>query len=259
MVPNTLFIGQNSIELPSVDSTNNYVLELLKKNDSLGAERGCVEGTLVWTHDQTSGRGQRGNTWLSKPLQNLTMSLVLYPQLPVHLQFYVTKITSLAVAQFVEQSLEKNIGVSIKWPNDIFVKDQKVAGILIENSLRGENINSSVIGIGLNVNQTDFENGLQNASSLKLISGKEFKIDTCIKRVCELIEPRYLQLKAGKYELLDKDYHAHLHRLNKICNYSSNGESFDAMLIGVNESGKLLLKHENEEIKEYNFKEVAFT
>jgi BirA family biotin operon repressor/biotin-[acetyl-CoA-carboxylase] ligase len=197
----TLFIGQNLIELASVDSTNNYVLEMLKKAD-------VAEGALVWAKEQTGGRGQRGNTWLSEPHRNLTFSFILLPHLPIENQFYLTKLVSLGIVDFVSGILSQN-GIScevrIKKPNDIYVNGQKISGILIENNIKGHDIVSSIIGIGLNVNQNEFKH-VNNATSLSRISGKNFDLKDCLTNLCEYIEARYLQLKTNKIELLDKDY-----------------------------------------------------
>lgn len=247
---NTLFIGQNRLELPLVDSTNNYALELVKTGK-------IADGTLVWAHEQTAGRGQRGNEWQSGPQLNITLSIVLHPELIADKQFYLTKVISLGVAEFVSDMISDGSLVKIKWPNDIYAGDKKIAGILIENILRGDQVGTSVIGIGLNVNQTEFGNVLK-ATSFKLITGKKFDIKNCIDHLCEHIEPRYLQLKTNKQELLDTDYHKHLYRLDKLCDYEKNGQPFKAILTGVAEQGKLILKMENGEILSCDFKEVAF-
>jgi BirA family biotin operon repressor/biotin-[acetyl-CoA-carboxylase] ligase len=251
MAINTLFIGQNRVELPSIDSTNNYALELIKNAV-------IADGTLVWAHEQTQGRGQRGNEWLSNAHQNLTLSLLLQPGLTAEKQFYITKVASLAVAEMVSGLIGDKAEVKIKWPNDIYAGDKKIAGILIENILRGDQISNSIIGIGLNVNQNEFGEGLSKAISLQLLTGKTFDIKNCIEKLCEYMEPRYLQLKANKLDLLNKDYYQYLYRLDQLCDYEKNNLSFRATLTGVNEQGKLLLKLESGELMECNFKEVTF-
>ncbi len=249
----TLFIGQNLVRLASVDSTNNYALQLLKDTQ-------VMEGTLIWALEQTKGRGQRENNWLAEPFQNLTMSIILYPDLTVRRQFYLTKVIALGLETFVSELIgKKDAGsdIKIKWPNDIYVSDKKIAGVLIENNLRAEQIFSSVIGIGLNVNQKKF-NGLSNATSLQILSNTVFDLSDCLSRLCEHIEARYLQLKANKMELLDSDYEERLYKLGELGDYEKDGKRFGAILTGVNEQGKLLLKQENGEISEYGFKEITF-
>ncbi|MBI2270113.1 MAG: biotin--[acetyl-CoA-carboxylase] ligase [Bacteroidetes bacterium] len=248
---NTLFIGQNRVELVTVNSTNNYALELAKTGR-------IADGTLVWAHEQTAGRGQRGNGWQSSPDLNITLSIILRPELDAYKQFYLTKAVSLGVKEFVEDLIGNSSEVRVKWPNDIYVGDKKIAGILIENILRGEQINTTVIGIGLNVNQCGFSADLKNVISLKLITGKTYDIKTGIDTLCEHIEPRYLQLKTNKHNLLDADYHKNLYRLDKLCEYEKDGTLFKATLIGVNGQGKLLLKLEKGETLSCDFKEVGF-
>ncbi len=248
---NTLFIGQSSIALTSVDSTNNYVLELLKKAP-------VADGTIVWTQEQTAGRGQRGNNWTSEAGENITLSLLLQPELKPEKQFYLTKVISLAVAAFVGDMLGNKEIVKIKWPNDIYVSGNKIAGILIENILRGDTINPSIVGIGLNINQCEFGENLKNVTSLKLLTQTEFNIKECIDKLCEHIEPRYLQLKANKQELLNNDYHKKLYRMDTVGVYKKNGELFNATLTGVTEQGKLLLRLRNAKIISCDFKEVIF-
>src|ERR1700749_523966 len=192
----TLFIGQNSIHLKSVDSTNSYASELLRQVK-------LSEGSVIYTFEQEKGRGQRGNSWESEPNKNVALSLVLYPGfLNADQQFLLIKITSLAVADLMAEMLEtlgKPQQINIKWPNDIYVNTRKIAGILIENTLRESTIHSSVVGIGININQLVFTSAA-NAVSLAQIIDKEFELMPLIERLCEFMEARYLQLRAGKTE-----------------------------------------------------------
>ncbi len=206
----SLFIGQNLIELNSVDSTNSYALELMK--NSLP-----VEGSLIYAHTQTGGRGQRGKQWQSEPNSNLTFSIVLYPNLTVAEQVYLTKVVSLGITDYLDSIKEfesrhpqgvsqtKSLKARIKWPNDIYVGDKKIAGILIENNLKGEQVVSSVAGIGFNVNQMKFD-GLDSAVSLRMLTGFDFGLSECLSGLCGRIEARYLQLKTNKKDLLDLDF-----------------------------------------------------
>jgi BirA family transcriptional regulator, biotin operon repressor / biotin---[acetyl-CoA-carboxylase] ligase len=248
----TLFIGQNAIHLTIVDSTNSYASEMLRQIKP-------VEGTIIYTFEQKSGRGQRGNFWHSEPNKNVALSLILYPSfLPVNDQFLLTKMVSLAVADLMAEMLPGQAsGVKIKWPNDIYVNDKKIAGILIENGIAQNIIQSSVIGIGLNINQVDFPEGL-NACSLKLISGKEFRLQEVIEALCGFIEGRYLQMKANKHELSSNDYLRRLYRLNEWSNYSLFNEITEGRIKGVSASGKLQLELRSSEIKEFDLKEISF-
>ena len=161
-----------------------------------------TEGSLVTTFNQTAGRGQMGNRWLSEPYQNLAFSIRLNPIfLQANEQFHLNKAVALAVQGVVEkylsnapQSSPKN--VSVKWANDIFIGDKKVCGILIQNNLSGSSLQSSVIGIGLNINQLVFPKDL-NATSLRLETGQLFDLFDCIEQLTKGIEQRYLQLKSA--------------------------------------------------------------
>jgi len=208
--------------------------------------------------EQFSGKGQRGNLWESKSGENLTFSIIYFPSfLTAEKQFMLSKIISVALADFTENTLKKT--AYIKWPNDIYVEEKKIAGILIENTLREKNISSSVIGIGLNVNQVDFSSDLPNPSSLKLFSGKNYELKLLLSEVCSFVEGRYLQLKAGKNELIDEDFIKKLYRINQWSNFSAEEKMFRGKIIGTTASGKLIVEKENGEKTDYNFKEIKFT
>ena len=250
----TLFVGQSIIHLESVDSTNSYAAELLRKNKP-------TEGTVISTFNQTKGRGQRGNTWDSEPNKNVSLSIVLYPAfLHPEKQFLLSKIVSLALYDLMTATVgisdEKN-PVKIKWPNDIYCGDKKIAGILIENTLSENAIKSSIIGIGINVNQTTFHNQL-NATSLTLIKDQEFALPIIIEKLCEHIEARYLQLKANKKELIDSDYLRHLYQVNEWGKYFSSGEIFEGKILGVLDSGKLKMETREGQVKGFSLKEIQF-
>jgi BirA family transcriptional regulator, biotin operon repressor / biotin---[acetyl-CoA-carboxylase] ligase len=248
----TLFIGQNSIHLQSTDSTNSYASEMLRQIT-------LSEGSIIYTFQQTKGRGQRGNSWESEPNKNVALSIVLHPHfLEADRQFLLTKITSLAVADLMaEMLLNSNTSpkINIKWPNDIYVNEKKIAGILIENTLRTHSIQSSVIGIGINVNQLVFSDSL-NATSLALLSGKAFDLLQMMERLCELLEARYLQLRSNKLESIDNSYLQRLFLLNEWANYCSDEKLFSGKITGVSKTGKLQLELENKEQKEFDFKEI---
>lgn len=250
----TLFVGQNNIHLNAVDSTNSYASELLRQVKP-------VEGTLIYTFNQQNGRGQRGSRWESEAHKNMALSLILNPTfLQADKQFLITKIVSLAAADLMAELLQPfNLSsqIKIKWPNDIYVGDKKIAGILIENTLRENNIQSSIIGIGINFNQSEFIK-LGNATSLKLLTNKEFDLMAGVERICEFIEARYLQLKANKLETIDLAYLQCLYKFEEWFDYSSNNQFFTGKIIGVSNSGKLQMQLKSDEIKEFDLKEIAF-
>lgn len=248
----TLFVGQNSIHVESVDSTNSYASEMLRQIE-------LSEGSIIYSFEQLNGRGQRGNSWESEPNKNVALSLVLYPKfLAVDQQFLLTKITSLAVADLMAELLEDSINpkkISIKWPNDIYVNDKKIAGILIENNLRETIIQSSVIGVGINVNQLSFS--IKTATSLALLGGKEIKLMMVLERVCEFFEARYLQLKSNKLESIDNAYLKRLYKCNEWANYKSGETTFEGKIEGVSKIGKLQMEMKSGEVREFDLKEIS--
>jgi BirA family biotin operon repressor/biotin-[acetyl-CoA-carboxylase] ligase len=251
----TLFIGQKTIHLNTVDSTNSYAIDLLKQIKP-------VEGTLIYTFDQIKGRGQRGNEWLSETNKNVALSLILYPTfLAVSAQFLLTKIASLAVADLMSVLLvksAKSLDVKIKWPNDVYVNNQKIAGILIENSLKDSLLQTSIIGIGINVNQEQFSTQVKNPISLKLLLNAETDLNSCLEKLCEHMEARYLQLKANKFEKINADYLSKLYLLNEWHNYRLNGNAMEGKITGVSEIGKLKVETKLGELKEFDLKEIEF-
>lgn len=253
----SLFIGHNIIKLNSVDSTNSYAGKLLKESK-------VPEGTIIIAENQIEGRGQQGNKWIAEGGKDLTCSVILFPAfLPVNEQFYLTKAVACAVADFVAEVLETQdsrlktqYSVKIKWPNDIYVNDKKIAGILIENSLRGDKINNSIIGIGININSENFEK-LPNATSLKKLTGKDCDIKELMKALSTFLEARYFQLRSLKYAQLDEDYMKRLYRFKEWNTYKTNIE-FQGKIVEITKDGKLVLELETGERKEFGFKEVSF-
>jgi BirA family biotin operon repressor/biotin-[acetyl-CoA-carboxylase] ligase len=251
----TLFIGQNAIYVKSLASTNSYASELLRQIS-------VSEGSLIYTFEQEKGRGQRGNSWESEPNKNVTLSLVLYPSfLQPSEQFLLTKITSLAVADLMAEILSSTLNsnrIHIKWPNDIYVHNKKIAGILIENYLRENAIQTSIIGLGINVNQDIFHTA-PNAVSVFSLTHKITDLQQCMERFCEYFEARYLQLKANKLQKLNEDYLRYLYRLNEWNTYTTAGnETFEGNIKGVSAIGKLQVEVISGEVKEFDLKEIGF-
>ncbi|MES2592538.1 MAG: biotin--[acetyl-CoA-carboxylase] ligase [Bacteroidota bacterium] len=250
----TLFVGQNCIHLKTIDSTNSYASELLRQNKP-------AEGTLIYTFEQQNGRGQRGTVWESEPNKNGAFSIILYPTfLQADKQFSLNKIISLAIADLMAeltQTADKTQQIKIKWPNDIYAGSTKIAGILIENTLRDKNIQSAVIGIGININQQSFSSSIK-ATSIALLTGKEIDLTLVPEKLCEYMEARYLQLKANKLEAIDSGYLQHLYQLNQWCWYKTNDQRFEGKIIGVSSLGKLQVQLRSSEITEFNLKEIEF-
>lgn len=257
----TIFVGKYCIQPEKIHSTNSYLADLC-------AQRNLPEGTVVITNEQEQGRGQRGTHWESEPGKNLTLSLLLKPTfLKPDEQFSLSKAISLAVLDFIRgltphPSLHgegnKRDKLAVKWPNDIYIGNKKVAGILIENSVSGNSISHSIIGIGINVNQEKFSDGLLNPASLKSEAGKEFDLEVCLEQLCSCIEKRYMQLQNHLQEI-DSDYLKNLYCINTCEEYNYKGEKLKATITGITKTGKLVLQKESGGMLECDFKEVEFT
>jgi len=245
----TLFLGNKKIKLEKVDSTNTYLKELLTK------DRNSIEGLVVIADYQQSGRGQRGNSWQSEPFKNITFSLLLKPNIAIGDQFMVSKMVSLGVVDFLEA--EGVEGITIKWPNDIYVQNAKIAGILIENVLKGNSLDSVVVGIGLNINQIVFDDELMNVTSLKLIQSNDFDLDQILNKLLFFIEQRYLMLKNLNFFDLNKDYLEQLFRLNKLAKYEIKNHIIEGEIVGVTKLGKLQINIDGL-IQKFDLKEVKF-
>ncbi|HTA61248.1 MAG TPA: biotin--[acetyl-CoA-carboxylase] ligase [Bacteroidia bacterium] len=247
----TLFIGQHILELDETESTNTYATNLIK-------EIQVVEGVIVLTHNQTKGRGQVGNTWQAESGKNLTFSLILHPNfLAVDKQFYLSKITSLAVFGMLTDFLNTSLyDIKIKWPNDILVNDRKIAGILIENILRGNFLQSSVIGVGININQQSFSNVDKQVTSLGILLQKDFDLKEILHGFCKHFEALYLALKQNNFEKISQAYFKQLYKFDEWAVYQSKEKTFAAKITKVEESGLLILTTEQNEELKFNFKEV---
>ena len=246
---NTLFVGQQLIELEEINSTSNYAAELLKAGQ-------MAEGTVIMAHSQTQGRGQRGNTWESSKGQSLTFSLILYPKfLKISEQFYLSEAIAMAV---IDSLKELNINAQIKWPNDIYVGDKKLGGILIENSINGNSLSTSIIGIGLNINQTNFPENLPNPTSLKLLTNKEFNIRNFLEHLLGFIEKRFLQLRSLQFRELKKEYLASLYRMDGYHSFQLKENKISARIKDVLPDGRLELTDSEEKTFIVNFQEIRF-
>ncbi|PJA07278.1 MAG: biotin--[acetyl-CoA-carboxylase] ligase [Flavobacteriales bacterium CG_4_10_14_0_2_um_filter_32_8] len=245
-----LVIGNKIIKLEEVDSTNNYMQQLILN------QQNEIEGLVVTTKNQTSGKGLGGNVWHSEKDKNLTFSILLKPNCSIQNQFLISKAISLGVLDFLNDLGLKN--VKIKWPNDMYIADKKIAGILIENSVRNGSIYSSVVGIGLNVNQTDFKSNINFATSIYNEMGKEyFQLDELLKQLLFFIERRYILLKTEKVNVINQDYLKHLYWINELRNFKTKNGAFKGSIVGINSIGKLQIKKSNS-INEFDLKEIEF-
>ena len=243
---NHFVLGNRIITLDETPSTNTYLQELITNTE-------CYEGLVVVAKSQGQGKGQRGNTWESETGKNLTFSLLLKPNLPIAEQFLLSQTVALGIYDFlIEQHIEH---VAIKWPNDIYVGSQKIAGILIENTLTANKIANCIVGIGLNVNQTQFSPTI-NATSLALLTKKEVEIEPILNELIKCMEVRYLQLKVGKITLIKQDYLNVLLGYQKPLHYLVNNERVTGIIKGISPIGKLQVEI-NWKVKEFDLKEIS--
>jgi BirA family transcriptional regulator, biotin operon repressor / biotin---[acetyl-CoA-carboxylase] ligase len=248
--PNTHFVGKNVVYLPTCHSTNNFALDWL-------AEKTPVpEGTFIYTSHQTAGRGQRGNTWEAEPGKNFTGTIIFHPVfLEATRQFDLNMAVSLAVFDTLQFFLDDEF-LKIKWSNDLFYKDKKLGGILLENHVKNTRLEHSVVGIGLNVNQKHF--GEAKAISLRQILDKEISLEELINRLLENLEKYYLLLQNGRQKILKNMYLKKLYRMNETHFFkTAGGEIFAGTIIGIDENGRLCVE-KNNRTEVFDFKEIVF-
>jgi BirA family biotin operon repressor/biotin-[acetyl-CoA-carboxylase] ligase len=247
--PTTLFTGQQLIWLPACASTNLEAQQLLRENRA-------SEGCTVITDDQFAGRGQRGNQWLVAPGENLTLSVIWLPTfLEASQQFLLSQAVALGIHDWAELWLGALPMLRLKWPNDLYFGTQKLGGILIENTLSGAKIQSSIVGIGLNVNQRHFE--LPTATSLGILTGRYFQREVLAARLLECLEKRYLQLRAGRLRELRQSYLATLYRYQEWHDYEVAGRRVRGQIVGVEPDGRLALRIDDE-VHHFGLQEVKY-
>lgn len=247
-MPN-LFLPNQIIRVEQLDSTNLYALQLIKDTNPSG-------GTVVMALNQTEGRGQQANTWESESGKNLTISLILRPEfILAQDQFQVSMIISLGVKDYLNSYIEN---VSVKWPNDIYVGDKKIAGILIEQSIMGTHLSHSVCGLGLNINQEKFVSDAPNPISLNMLTNEIYNIEEELSKILASIENRYLQVQKGNALQLEKDYLKALYWINEIRTFKDEDDEFEGKIVGISEFGQLQIEDEDKDIRIFNFKEVSF-
>lgn len=251
------------IHLEEIKSTNSFML------DQLANGANWEEGTTVYTLRQTAGRGQIGNSWESEIDKNITFSMLLKPLfLPIKEQFLISEITCIAIVEAINSIISSETiscnqiqeKICIKWPNDIYIGDDKLCGILIENSLQGCNFAQSILGIGINVNQENWIGNAPNPTSLKLKYHQDFSPVKVLDKVTEKIWYYYILLQSGMKEKIHSQYLSLLYRREGFHKYkdAESGKEFAAKIMDVEPSGYLLLEEESGEKHRYMFKEVKF-
>lgn len=229
-----LFRKAQIIKLESTRSTNQYISELMRT-------RQLNEGTVISAYSQTNGKGLEDNIWESEAGKNLTISVLLYPTfIKPELQFQLTKVVSLAVCKTLD-AYELPLSAAIKWPNDIYLGNRKIAGILIKNEISGSHISATIVGLGLNVNQEVFSKNAPGAVSLKMLTGNNFDTEIILTEWHKNLAYWYEKLMNADNNLLDKTYLERLYQMDEPAEYIIKGERKMATIKGLAEYGMLRL------------------
>lgn len=226
-------IGKPFVELLSVDSTNNYAMQIVHQGNA-------KHGTVYFAYSQFAGKGQRGKQWQTHPGENITMSVVLdTSSLRVSGLFTLSIAIALGVHDFFNSFVSEN--VFIKWPNDLYCGDRKAGGILIENIIRGKDWQNAIAGIGININQTDFGSSVINAVSLKQITGKVYDPVQLAKQLCLFLEKRFRQLLGNEPKNLLRAYNAVLYKRGEEMKFKKGNMIFEGIIKDVNLDGQLTI------------------
>jgi len=253
-------IGKPFIELQSIDSTNKYAMGLIHGDLLPDGHGEAQHGMVVFTHEQTAGKGQRGKNWASQKDLNIALSILLNPYpLSVPAQFKLSVCIAVSACEFFSKYAGDE--TKVKWPNDIYWRDRKAGGILIENVIQSSQSTVgrwqwSVIGIGININQTDFDPDLPNPVSLKQITGNIHEPIELAKELCSIIEKNYQLLIAGNFMTLFNKYQTHLYKKDEKVKLKKGTRVFETKIKGVSETGKLITQHSIEE--RFEFGEVEW-
>lgn len=234
-------------KIDAISSTNDYLKQLyLKKN--------IYDNFLIITNNQTEGKGQGGSSWESEPKKNLTLSI--YKDLKKNKlknPFIINLIISISIIETLKKYNLPNL--KIKWPNDILSASKKISGILIENFFQREFLISSIIGIGLNVNQISFKKA-KNAISIASIKKKKIDLTEVLNILTKKISLKFHEIDNLKINDLINEYESLLFKKDKFSKFNINNKLIDGRILGVNQSGKLKVKIGNEIIREYNSSEI---
>lgn len=252
-LPSALPFASVHLHLAEVDSTNSHARRLLQDSHPLG-------GTLITADRQTAGRGQRDRTWQSEPGLDLTCSYILRPTfLAAGRQFLLGAAMAVAVRNAVTHWTEgRGLLTAIKWPNDILVGRQKIAGILIENSLKARNVETSIVGIGLNVNRTAFPDEV-NGTSLAILLGTELPLDEVLQVLDRAVGAEYQRLVSMRPSEVMTDYNSHLFGRGEWIALLVNGVCERVKVLGAQDTGLLNLLHEDGRVTEHAHHELDWS
>jgi len=258
-------IGQPFIIVPKVDSSNNYAIDRLQSGEA-------EHGTVYFALEQNAGKGQRGKSWSSLPNENVIMSAIIQPSgLLVDQQFQLSVAVALSCYDFFKTYASDEF-TKIKWPNDLYWQDRKAGGILIESGVGPDNYRDresvdssqvsgskwlwSVVGIGININQTTFEEFASKAVSLRQITGKKWDVVGLANELCKCLETRYQGLIAGDANKQLEEYNSHLYKRNETVRLKKANAVFETTIVSVSRQGKLITKDVVE--REFDWGEVEF-
>ena len=253
-------IGKPFIELRSIDSTNKYAMGLIHGELLPDGHGEAQHGMAVFTHEQTAAKGQRGRKWTSQKDLNIALSILLKPYpLSVPDQFKLSVCIAVSACEFFSKYAGDE--TKVKWPNDIYWRDRKAGGILIENIIQSTQSTVAswqwaVVGIGMNINQTDFDPDLPNPVSLKQITGKIHEPIELAKELCSIIEKNYQLLIAGNFMALFNKYQIHLYKKDEKVKLKKGTRVFETTIKEVSETGQLITQHSIEE--RFEFGEVEW-
>lgn len=225
-------MGNVFTEFKSVDSTNNYAMAQAHAGKAF-------HGNVFFAHEQTAGKGQRGKKWIAATGENIMMSIVMEPKsLSINEQFALSACIALSCYDLLNKYLPDEI--FIKWPNDLYFRDRKAGGILIENIISGENWKFAIVGIGMNINQVVFDENLPNPTSLKLFIGKNFDVVALAKQLCVFLDKRYNELIARNGEKIISDYNSHLYKRGEKVKLKKGAQVFETTIKEVDSRGNLI-------------------
>lgn len=243
-----LFLGKKVLFLSQCHSTNEELLSLARKSNE-------PEGLVVYTDHQKKGRGQRGNAWLDEPGKNILMSVLLRPGFLIPSKQYLLNLIAGLAALDVLREVINSQTISLKWPNDIYIDEKKVGGILIESAFKGTILEYAVLGIGININQGGFN--LLNATSVFLETGIHLDRLDVMDDFLHYLEKWFLKLKNGKEELILEAYHNNLLWKDELHSFIVDGREQKGMISGIDQNGKLKLEIDFE-VRLFNIKEIEF-
>jgi BirA family biotin operon repressor/biotin-[acetyl-CoA-carboxylase] ligase len=242
-------IPVNVVSLQTVDSTNSYASRLMQHEP-------VPEGTVILAGYQTKGRGQRNTSWESDANKNLLLTIVLKPDfLEATHQFYLSMSVSNGIREFL---LNYTRNVYTKWPNDLYINNRKIGGILIENTLMGGYLYNSIVGIGLNINQHKFSMGILNPTSLLLETGREYMLEELFNELLRNVSKWINKLYAESWPEIKTAYLNGLLFMNQWINFSDRNGPFEGRIADVAESGELIIKKQNGDMQLYAYGEIRF-